>query len=178
MKLMLLSILVSGTMLTACNSSDDSSNNTQTPANTTTGSNQGETGNTESSGEEPFVQFNIQDGYAISGADPVAYFTESEYVQGDESFSHEWKGATFLFSTAANRDLFIANPESYAPQYGGYCSYAMSRGGMAGIDPQAFDIVDDKLYLNLSLSVRETWRSDQANYIQLANGFWPGVLEN
>lgn len=122
------------------------------------------------------MRFNIQDGVAAGGADTVAYFTQSKYVPGETTIRYEWKGATFLFSTEDNRDAFSEEPEKYAPQYGGYCAYAMSRGNMAGIDPQAFSIVDKKLYLNLSLSVRTSWGSNQEEYINKANDFWLDVM--
>src|SRR5512135_2769630 len=89
-------------------------------------------------------------GVAIRGYDPVAYFTESKPVEGSKQFTFEWQGATWRFASAANRDLFAKTPEKYAPQYGGYCAYAVSQGHTATIDPQRWRIVDGKLYLNYS----------------------------
>lgn len=116
-------------------------------------------------------------GKAIAGTDPVAYFSEGKPVEGDSDFTAEWQGATWYFASAANRDAFIAEPEKYAPQYGGYCAYAVSQGSTAKIDPEAWSIVGGKLYLNYSLGVRDRWDADQANYIAAADRNWPGVLD-
>jgi YHS domain-containing protein len=121
--------------------------------------------------------FFVEDGVAIKGTDPVAYFTENAPVQGSEEFAYEWQGATWHFSSAENRDKFAANPEQYAPQYGGYCAYAVSKGSTAPIDPGAWKIVDGKLYLNFDKSVQEKWEKDIPGYIEKANANWPGVLE-
>ena len=85
---------------------------------------------------------------AIRGTDPVAYFTQGGPVAGSADFTHTWNNATWQFSSAENRDLFASNPEQYAPQYGGFCAWAMSQGYTASIDPSAWKIVDGKLYLN------------------------------
>ncbi|MEM9315215.1 MAG: YHS domain-containing (seleno)protein [Pseudomonadota bacterium] len=114
---------------------------------------------------------------AIKGTDPVAYFDNEGPVKGRKDFEYEWKGANWRFSSAENRDLFIANPERYAPQYGGYCAYAVSQGYTAGIDPDAWSIVDGKLYLNYSLDIREDWEKMRNAYIEAANKNWPDVLK-
>lgn len=116
------------------------------------------------------------DGAAIAGTDPVAYFKEGRPVKGSPEFSHSWNGATWLFSSAANRDAFAADPQKYAPQYGGYCAYAVSYGSTAPIDPEAWTIVDDKLYLNFSKGIQEKWSQDVQGYIAKADKNWPGVL--
>lgn len=119
--------------------------------------------------------FNQRGGdHAIKGYDVVAYFTERDAVKGDAAHSHVWQGATWLFKTAANRDAFAADPEKYAPQYGGYCSYAMSRDYIADITPTAWKIVDDKLYLNNSRAVHLWWLTDQSDNIRKADANWPG----
>ena len=115
-------------------------------------------------------------GLAIRGTDPVAYFTQGRPVKGDAAYSHIYDGAEFRFSSAENRDLFAANPEKYAPQYGGYCAWAVSLGYTASTVPEAFTIVDDKLYLNYSLGVRSQWEADRDNRIQQADANWPAVL--
>lgn len=96
-------------------------------------------------------------GNAIRGYDPVAYFSQGKPLKGDSNFSHKWRGATWRFASAANRDKFAASPEKYAPQYGGYCAWAVSQGYTASTDPQAWKIVDGKLYLNYSKSVQKQW---------------------
>lgn len=119
-----------------------------------------------------------EDGIAIEGADPVAYFEQGEYVAGASEFQHEWDGATWQFASAENRDTFASNPETYAPQYGGYCAWAVSQGQVAPIDPTAWAIVDDKLYLNYSAGVQDRWKQDIPGNIAKANENWPGVLNN
>jgi len=114
-------------------------------------------------------------GAAIRGYDPVAYFTEQKPVKGSEQFRYSWMGATWLFASAANRDQFAANPAQYAPQFGGYCSYAVSRGHTASIDPEAWRIVDGKLYLNYSKGVQKTWEKDVPGNIQKAHQNWPAL---
>ncbi|MEL7173254.1 MAG: YHS domain-containing (seleno)protein, partial [Pseudomonadota bacterium] len=86
-------------------------------------------------------------------------------------------GATWRFSSAENRDLFVENPEKYAPQYGGYCAWAVAQGYTAATDPEAWAIVDDKLYLNYNKSVQAKWEKDVPGHIASADGNWPTVLE-
>jgi len=119
--------------------------------------------------------FSTGDG-AIRGYDPVAYFTESKPVKGKAELTAEWMGATWRFASAKNRDMFKADPAKYAPQFGGYCAFAVSRGYTASTDPDAWTIVDGKLYLNYSVSVMQTWRKNTARYIARAEGNWPKVL--
>ncbi len=115
-------------------------------------------------------------GTAIDGTDPVAYFTMGKPVKGSSDFAHEWNGAEFHFSSAENRDLFAANPKKYAPQYGGYCAWAVSQGYTASTDPEAWKIVDGKLYLNYSKSVQSTWEQDIPGNIVSGDANWPKVL--
>jgi YHS domain-containing protein len=117
-------------------------------------------------------------GTAIDGTDPVAYFTEGRPVEGSSDFTHEWNGATWRFSSEENRATFAASPEKYAPQYGGYCAWAVSQGYTASTDPEAWKIVDGKLYLNYNKSVQQTWEGDIPGNIAAADGNWPKVLDN
>ena len=112
------------------------------------------------------------DGGAIRGYDPVAYFTQGEPVPGDAAHSTIYNDATWHFSSAENLALFEADPARYAPQYGGYCAYAMSNGWVVSTDPEAWHIEDDKLYLNYSLGVRKTWLKDVPGYIEKGDGHW------
>lgn len=114
-------------------------------------------------------------GVAIKGYDPVAYFTDKKPVKGDDDFEFEWKGATWRFANAEHRDMFQKAPESYAPQYGGYCAWAVSQGYTAGIDPDAWRIVDGKLYLNYSLDVQKKWEQDIPGHIKAADTNWPKI---
>jgi len=116
------------------------------------------------------------DGIAIKGFDPVAYFTMGRPVKGTDRFSYEWKGAKWLFSVREHFDLFAADPEKYAPKYGGYCAYAVSQGTTADIDPESWTIVDGKLYLNLNKDVQTLWTNDMKAYIEKADRNWPSVL--
>lgn len=116
-------------------------------------------------------------GRAISGTDPVAYFTEGRPVAGSSDFTHEWNGATWYFASAENRDAFAAEPARYAPQYGGYCAWAVSQGYTASTDPEAWTIVDGRLFLNYSKDVQATWEKDRDGNIAKADTNWPGVLE-
>ncbi|MBE7380605.1 MAG: YHS domain-containing protein [Leptolyngbya sp. SIO1E4] len=128
--------------------------------------------------EPPHADIYVEEtsGLAIRGADPVAYFTESAAVMGSADYEYEWNGATWRFSSAANKEAFKANPEAYAPQYGGYCAKAVSEGNLASVDPRAWKIVDGKLYLNYSADVQAQWVEDIPGNIEKANSFWPEVL--
>jgi YHS domain-containing protein len=113
-------------------------------------------------------------GVAIKGYDPVAYFTEGKPVKGDSKFAYEWNGAKWHFANAAHRDAFQAAPEKYAPQFGGYCAWAVSRNYTASTDPlNAWKIVDGKLYLNYDRDVQKTWEEDIRGNIAKADGNWP-----
>jgi YHS domain-containing protein len=120
-------------------------------------------------------EFFERNNLAIEGYDPVAYFTEQKPVKGLSEFRFDFNGSTFLFTSAAHRDVFVAEPAKYAPQYGGFCAYGMAKGYKAVIDPAAFTIVREKLYLNYSESVRTRWLSDIPGYIQKADANWPEV---
>ncbi|MGF1520781.1 MAG: YHS domain-containing (seleno)protein [Leptolyngbyaceae cyanobacterium] len=130
------------------------------------------------SAEAESLAIYVEEGVAIKGADPVAYFTEDAYVQGSDEFAHEWEGATWYFASAENRDAFANDPEAYAPEYGGYCAWAVSQGNTAPIDPTAWKIVDGKLYLNYNEDVQARWSEDIPGNIAKADENWPGVLTN
>jgi YHS domain-containing protein len=114
---------------------------------------------------------------AVSGYDPVAYFTQGQPVEGKADYQNKWKGATWRFANAKNLEAFTADPEAYAPQYGGYCAWAVSQGYTASADPKAWRIVGKKLYLNYNQDVQKTWEQDAAGNISKANTNWPNVLE-
>lgn len=119
-----------------------------------------------------------EDGIAIRGTDTVAYFTEGQPVPGSREFAYEWQGATWLFANAKHRDLFASNPDAYAPQYGGFCAYGVSQGVLVSIVPEAWSIVDGKLYLNYSATVQQQWQEDISGYIAQANQNWPTLISN
>jgi len=112
-------------------------------------------------------------GLALSGYDPVAYFAAGVPTPGSAEFTVDWMGATWRFANAANRDAFRADPERYAPQYGGYCAWAVSNGKTASSDPEAWKIVGGKLYLNYSRDVQQKWQQDVPGNIRRADGHWP-----
>ena len=112
-------------------------------------------------------------GVAIKGYDPVAYFTQSKPVKGSPTFAHQWMGATWWFASAEDRDQFAAQPEKFAPQFGGYCAYGVSKNHTVSIDPEAWRIVEGKLYLNYSKGVQETWVKDVPGNIKAAEENWP-----
>jgi YHS domain-containing protein len=114
-------------------------------------------------------------GLALKGYDPVAYFSEKKPVQGKAEFTARHDGATYRFASAANRDAFVAAPEKYAPQYGGYCAFGTASGYKAPIEPDAWTIVEGKLYLNYNQSVRSRWASDIPGYIRNADAQWPSI---
>lgn len=114
---------------------------------------------------------------AVSGYDPVAYFTEGRPVEGRKDLELEWNGATWRFTNADNLAAFQAEPERFAPQYGGYCAWAVSQGYTASSDPEAWRVVDGKLYLNYSKSVQSRWAQDIPGNIEKADANWPKVLE-
>ena len=116
------------------------------------------------------------EGVAIRGYDPVAYFTQSAPVVGNAAYSAEYNGATWLLASVENQAMFEAQAEAFAPQYGGYCAYAVSKGGTATTSPVAWTIVDDKLYLNFNKVVRGIWSNDIHGNIAKADANWPSVL--
>jgi YHS domain-containing protein len=118
---------------------------------------------------------NTTSGVAVQGYDVVSYLTEQRAVKGQPAFSHQWQGATWQFASAENRDRFARTPEAFAPQFGGFCAYGVSRGYAVEIDPQAFAIVDGELYLNYSKRVQATWNQDRGGYIEKARQNWPKV---
>ena len=111
-------------------------------------------------------------GLAIDGYDTVSYWTENKAIEGKKEFTYEWGGAKWRFSTQENLDLFKATPVKYLPEYGGHCAYAMSDDRLVGVDPEVFEILDGKLYLNYSESVQGHWAAEKDKFIKEANGFY------
>ena len=122
------------------------------------------------------VNKSLLGGLAIKGYDPVSYFTESKPTKGNKKFELEHSGATWRFNSQQNLDLFKGDPKSYAQQFGGYCAWAVSQGSTAGIDPQAWKIVNEKLYLNYNKSIQEKWEKDRDLLIIKGNKNWPKLL--
>jgi YHS domain-containing protein len=115
------------------------------------------------------------DGLALRGYDPVAYFEANMPVKGLPAHNVTYKDSKFLFVTAANRKKFAANPEKYAPQFGGFCALGTANGYKVKTEPDAFKVVDGKLYFNYNRKVLEIWSQDEPGYIARANKNWPEV---
>ncbi len=111
------------------------------------------------------------------GYDVVAYFREGTPVQGNARFSHSWRGATWRFSSASYRDAFIANPEAFAPAYGGHCAWAASQGYKASGDPLQWRIVNDRLFLNYDATIKARWETDIPGFIASADKKWPSFAD-
>ncbi|ASP36777.1 YHS domain-containing (seleno)protein [Labrenzia sp. VG12] len=118
-----------------------------------------------------------KDGAAIGGTDPVAYFTEGKPVAGTDEFTYVFDDVTWKFSSAENRDLFKSDPAKYAPQYGGFCAFGTAMGFKVPVIPDAWSIVDGKLYLNNSHKVQERFEQDVPGYIRKATLNWDIIKE-
>jgi len=114
---------------------------------------------------------------AIEGYDTVAYFTDGEAVEGRKEYQTEWMNANWRFATDEHLHMFLANPEKYAPQYGGYCAYAVSNNGLADIDPEQFHIYEDKLYLNYKARILQEWLPEKLERIEAANENFPNLVD-
>jgi YHS domain-containing protein len=112
---------------------------------------------------------------ALDGYDAVAYFAQKKAVKGTAAHSVQWKEATWYFSTKKNLLAFKANPEKYAPQYGGYCAYGAAEGHKAPTDPATWSVVDNKLYFNYNPEVKQMWNKNQNGLIAKANMQWPKI---
>ncbi len=125
------------------------------------------------SAKRQFADYNVDsDKVAIHGYDTVAYFTDGKPMKGSADFEQVWQDTRWQFTSGTNRDLFTANPDRYAPQYGGYCAGGLATGEFADTDPQAWTIVDGKLYLNKNLELRKVWRKAPEAYVVYANYNW------
>lgn len=119
----------------------------------------------------------VESGKAIRGYDPVAYFTDGKAVKGDSTIAYTYQGANWYFASDQNRTTFKADPEKYAPQYGGYCAYGTSQGHKAPTEPDAWTIDNGKLYLNYNQKVKTLWNKDRPGNIEKANQNWPKVKD-
>ncbi len=114
---------------------------------------------------------------AISGYDTVAYFNKNMPVQGNDKFTAVYKNTIYKFSSAQNRDAFRANPEKFAPQFGGYCAMGVAMEKKLDVDPMAWRVVDGKLYLNLNIEVQTKWASDIPGHLKTAQQNWPEIKD-
>jgi len=125
----------------------------------------------------PSVYTGIVKGVAVGGYAPGAYFTEKKPVAGSRDVTLEHMGATWRFASEANREAFKADPVKYAPQYGGYCAWAVSQGYTAKGDPDAWTIHGGKLYLNYNKTVQRTWEKDIPGNVTKGDANWPKLAQ-
>ena len=126
--------------------------------------------------QKPAVNVGTRGELAVKGYDVVSYATEGRPVQGRSDFEYRWNGVVWRFATSEHREAFARAPHRFAPQFGGYCAYAVSRGYTADVDPAAWKIVDGKLYLNYSKRVQRLWEQDIPGNVRKAAANWPAVL--
>jgi YHS domain-containing protein len=119
----------------------------------------------------------IADGKAIKGYDPVAFFTESKPVMGQDSLMLQWNGAAWYFASRKNLEAFKMDPGHYAPQYGGYCAYGTAQGHKAPTQVETWTILDGKLYFNYNQKVKEVWSKDRPGMIKKADQNWPMIKD-
>ena len=121
-------------------------------------------------------EFNAnEDGVVIEGYDPVAYFLDQKAVKGKRSIAFEYMGATYLFANDVNRQTLEASPDVYVPAYGGWCSYGVRVGKKFKIDPNAWKIVDNRLFLQLDQGTQKVWLEDNEKNIEIADRLWPNL---
>ena len=111
-------------------------------------------------------------GYAVSGYDPVAYFTTGKPTKGDKNISAEWNDAKWIFATEEHKNLFLANPEKYAPAYDGHCAFAAGIGKKVSAKPTLWKIIDDRLFLNFSKAANTRWLDNPESYIKDGDDNW------
>jgi YHS domain-containing protein len=119
-----------------------------------------------------------KEGLALRGYDPVAYFTEGKPRQGLAEHAYTYKGSKFQFASAENLRTFKQDPQKYAPQFGGYCAYGTAQGYKVSTQPDAFAVVDDKLYFNYNKEVQGIWNKDVPGNIARADKKWPEVSKS
>lgn len=115
-------------------------------------------------------------GLALHGYDPVSYFEASSPIKGNEKFMAEHDGARYQFASIDSLEKFRANPDRYTPQYGGYCAYGVRVGRKFDIDPDAYRVVDDKLYLQLNFGTQVIWLINLRENINVADKIWPLII--
>ena len=131
---------------------------------------------TPAAAEEPATYTARFSNTAVGGYDAVSYF-DGQGVEGSKEFATEYEGAEYRFSSAENLARFEADPARFAPQYGGYCAWAIAEGKLAPGDPRFAAVHDGKLYLNFNADVQKTWNGDRDGFIARANAQWPSILK-
>jgi YHS domain-containing protein len=116
-------------------------------------------------------------GLALEGYDPVAFFTDGKPVKGTTAYTTRYHGAEYHFASEAHRVLFAADPAKYAPQFGGYCAYGVSRGHAVPVEIDTWQLIDGRLVLNYDQGVKKKFDADRAGNLRLADEKWPGIVE-
>lgn len=125
---------------------------------------------------DPAPPVSAEQGLAIRGYDPAAFFTEGRPIPGSPAYEHEWNGARWRFASAETRASFAADPAAFAPHFGGHCAWAVSQNYLAPGDPNHWKIVEGRLYLNANARAKSLWQADQAAAIERGHANWPMVL--
>jgi len=120
----------------------------------------------------PVPALNVKDGVAVKSYDPVAYFDDGKPVKGLPEHAFKWQGATWQFVSEEHRSAFMREPTKYAPQYGGYCAFAVSQGSIVDIDPNQWKIVNGRLYLNANVFAQTLWAHDPEGHIKKGDANW------
>jgi YHS domain-containing protein len=123
------------------------------------------------------VNFAGASNVALSGYDPVAFFTDSNPVNGEWNITSSHRGATYFFANEENKAEFATDPEKYAPQNGGFCSFGVSVGALFPVDITTWQVHNDKLYLTLNPDVNDMFNQDLDGNIAKAANNWPGLVE-
>ena len=118
-----------------------------------------------------------ENGIALKGHDPVAYFTDAKPTMGSADYTASAEGATYHFASTDHRDQFLADPARYTPAYGGFCAFGVTRGMKITGDPNAWKIVDGNLYINSGPKAFELWSKDIPGNIKKANEVWPTIKD-
>ncbi len=126
--------------------------------------------------DEPEIYTGFGSSLAVGGYDTVAYFSEGQPVKGSMDFTLDYKGATWRFSSQENLEAFEQDPDAFAPQYGGYCAWAMAMGNLAKGAPKVWTLHEGRLYLNISRGIQKKWEKDIPGFIEKADANWPGIL--
>lgn len=116
---------------------------------------------------------------AVGGYDTVSYFRgNGQPVKGLKKYKVKHYGRLYYFASSENAAAFKENPAAFAPQYGGHCAWAMSRGALAPGDPVYSKIVDGKLYLNFDKRVQTIWLGDVPGFVSKADKAWPTIPDD
>jgi YHS domain-containing protein len=135
-------------------------------------------GSAESASADDSVNTGYFGGVAIMGYDPVAYFTDNRAVKGSEEYSYEWLGTPWHFANSKHREMFMSEPVKYAPQYGGYCAgeVALHSSVTVNVDPEAFKIIDGKLYLIYDVGNADKFAANAQELVPKGDTNWPKAV--